>query len=241
MGPFLALVSLVAACTGAIASVSAVGIGSILTPLIATKYDIRTAVAAAAIPHAAAMLLRFWRLRRDLDRSVLLGFGLMNAAGALVGVLLQSVTNTRALTGILAVILVVVGIAGVSGLSGRLRLSRPAAWVAGALSGGFGGLVGSQGPLRSAAMLGLGIRKEAFVATATAIGLAVDGVRLPLYIAVRGSEMLAAWPVIVAATGMVLIGTLAGESALRKIPERMFGRIVSGIIGAIGVLLLRSL
>ncbi len=235
---FLSLVALAAAFTGAVASVSAIGIGSILTPIVAWKYGIKTAVAAVAIPHAAAMLLRFLRLRRDLDLHVLLGFGLMNAAGALAGALLQSVANTHALGVLLGAILVAVGAAGVSGWSDHLRLSRRAAWAAGAVSGGFGGLVGSQGPMRSAAMLGLGIRKEAFVATATAIGLAVDSVRLPVYIAVQGDRMLAAWPVIVTATTAVLIGTLAGERVLRRIPERVFRRVVSGIIGTIGMMLL---
>ncbi len=235
---FLVVLALAAAATGGIASVSAVGIGSILTPLVALKYDIRTAVAAVAIPHAAAMLLRFIRLRREIDLRVLLGFGLMNAGGALVGALLQSRVDTRVLAIILGIVLVSVGVAGVLGRSDGIRLNKFAAWAAGALAGGFGGLVGSQGPMRSAAMLALEIRKEAFVATATAIGLAVDGVRLPVYFWAHGEQMLAAWPAIATATVAVLIGTLAGEGVLRRIPERLFRRLVSGIIGSIGILLL---
>jgi uncharacterized membrane protein YfcA len=106
------------------------------------------------------------------------------------------------------------------------------------MSGAFGGLVGSQGPIRSAAMLGLGIPKEAFIATATAMGLMVDGVRLPVYFATEGGHMLAAWPVIATATAAVLVGTLAGERVLHRIPERVFRRVVAGIIGTIGLLLL---
>ncbi len=242
MSLFLTLVAFVAAFTGAMASVSAVGIGSILTPLVAWKYDIKTAVAVVAIPHAAAMLLRFLRLRRELDTSVLFGFGMMNAAGALAGALLQTAIKTNAMAILLGAVLITVSGAGLFGWSDGLRLNRAAAWIAGALSGGFGGLVGSQGPMRSAAMLSLGIRKEAFVATATAIGLAVDTMRLPVYITTRGTQLAAAWPVILTATTAVLVGTLAGERVLRKIPERVFRRVVSTIIGAIGVLLLaRSL
>jgi uncharacterized membrane protein YfcA len=240
--PFLILVALVAAATGAIAAVSATGIGSILTPLVAWKYDMRTAVAVVAIPHAAAMVLRLVRLRREIDVRVLVGFGLMNAGGALGGALVQSFADTHLLSLILGVVLVSVGGVGVSGWMEHARLNRGAAWTAGALSGAFGGLVGSQGPMRSAAMLGLGIRKEVFVATATAIGLAVDCARLPVYIATQGSHMRAAWPVIVSATVAVLVGTLAGERVLRRIPETVFRRLVSAIIAAIGALLVcRSL
>lgn len=238
MTTFLIVVAVAAVFTGGIASVSAVGIGSILTPLVAVRYDFKTAVAAVAIPHAAAMLLRYLRLRRHLDRRVLVGFGLMNAAGGLAGALVHTVTNAHALEFVLGALLVLVGAAGLLGYSERVRLGRTGAWVAGALGGWFGGLVGSQGPLRSTAMLALDIPKEAFVATATAIGLAVDGARLPVYIVNQGGAMLAAWPVIGTATAAVLAGTLAGERVLHRIPDLVFKRVVAGIIGAIGILLL---
>src|SRR5437899_12396609 len=54
--------------------------------------------------------------------------------------------------------------------------------IAGGVSGGFGGLVGNQGGIRSAAMLGLNVPRDAFVATATAIALMVDVARVPVYV-----------------------------------------------------------
>jgi len=53
-----------------------------------------------------------------------------------------------------------------------------------------------------------------------------------------GGAMLAAWPVIGTATAAVLAGTLAGERVLHRIPDLVFKRVVAGIIGAIGILLL---
>lgn len=238
MIPFLLIVALAAGFTGAVAAVSSIGIGSVLTPIVAWRYGVKVAVAAVAVPHAAAMLLRVIRLRKSIDWHVLAGFGSMNAAGGLAGALLITVLNTRALATMLGVVLIAVGVAGVFGWSDRIRLSHPASWVAGALSGGFGGLVGSQGPIRSAAMLGLGVDRKAFVATATAIGLAVDGVRLPVYLSTEGPAMLRAWPAIAVATAAVLAGTLTGERLLHRIPERLFKRIVSAIIGLIGILFL---
>ena len=63
----------------------------------------------------------------------------------------------------------------------RLHLGRRAAWIAGVLSGFFGGLVGNQGGIRSAALLSFDMQKEAIVATATAVALIVDGARMPVY------------------------------------------------------------
>jgi uncharacterized membrane protein YfcA len=51
---FLALLFLVAILSGATASVVGFGIGSLLTPLLATRLGMSVAVAAVAIPHALA-------------------------------------------------------------------------------------------------------------------------------------------------------------------------------------------
>src|SRR5258708_10970334 len=131
----------------------------------------KEAVALVSIPHFAATLFRFWRLRRALDRRVFFGFGVMNAAGALGGALLHNFASSPALAWILSLLLIFVGLTTMLGYSDRLRFRAAGAWMAGAVSGGFGGLVGNQGRLRGAAMLGLGVRKEALGATATAIGL----------------------------------------------------------------------
>lgn len=119
-----------------------------------------------------------------------------------------------------------------------MRFAGPAASIAGIFSGAFGGLVGNQGGIGSAAMLGLHVQGVAFVATATAIALAVDAVRMPVYLATPFHLILDAWPAVIAGWIGVVIGTLAGERTLRRIPEKIFRRIVSAILLAIGILLL---
>jgi uncharacterized protein len=230
-------VAIVALVAGGIASVAGFGIGSLLTPLVALQYGMKTAVGAVAIPHIIATVLRFWRLRDHVNRHVFLGFGLMNAGGALVGALIHASVTSPVLTVVLGVLLIFAGIVGVSGYSERMRFSRRASWIAGAASGGFGGLVGNQGGIRSAAMLGLEVQGPAFVATATAIGLAVDAVRMPVYFAAAAGRIFNAWPAIVSGLIGVVIGTLAGERVLRYIPEIRFRRVVSAILLAVGIVL----
>jgi uncharacterized membrane protein YfcA len=70
-----------------------------------------------------------------------------------------------------------------------MRFRGSAAWIAGALSGLLGGLVGNQGGLRSAALLGFDLSKRSFVATATAVGLLVDGARMPVYVVTQAQDM----------------------------------------------------
>lgn len=231
-------VAAVAVVAGGIASIAGFGIGSLLTPTVASQYGMKVAVAAVSIPHVVATLLRFWKLRANVDRRVFLGFGLLNAAGALAGALVHVYVTSPVLSIVLGVLLVFAGLMGVAGLTDRMRFSGPAASIAGIFSGAFGGLVGNQGGIRSAAMLGLHVQGVAFVATATAIALAVDAVRMPVYLATSFRQILDAWPAVIAGLIGVVIGTLAGERILRRIPEKIFRRIVSAILLAIGILLL---
>jgi uncharacterized protein len=176
----------VAVAAGAVASIAGFGIGSILTPLLAVWLGTKLAVAVVSIPHLAATALRFWLIREHLDRRVLLSFGVTSAIGGLVGALLHVWLRSAALGYVLAALLVFAGLMGLTGMAQRLRFGRGAAWAAGALSGIFGGLVGNQGGIRSAALLGFEVRRDAFVATATAIALLVDGVS---HAGLRGDAM----------------------------------------------------
>jgi uncharacterized membrane protein YfcA len=235
---FLAIVVVVAGLAGAIASVSGFGIGSLLTPLLSLVVETKLAVAAVSVPHVVATGFRFWLMRKHVDRRLLWSFGLMSAAGGLTGAVLQIYLNSPVLTAVFGVLLIVTGLMGLTGLSQRLRFKGWVAWVAGAISGMLGGLVGNQGGIRSAAMLGFDVSRQAFVATATAVGLIVDGARLPVYLITQGREIARLWPILLAAIVGALIGTVCGERILRRIPEPMYRRLISGLILALGVYML---
>jgi hypothetical protein len=232
---FTAVVAAAGIAAGAIAAVAGFGIGSILTPLLAVQTGTKLAVAAVSISHLLGTALRFWLLREHVDRRVFWRFGLTSAAGGLVGALLHTRADNPVLTLVFAALLVFAGVMGVTGLSQKLQFKGPAAWIAGALSGVFGGLVGNQGGIRSAAMLGLTVRKDAFVATATAIALMVDVARVPVYVFTESRRLLDIGPLIAAATVGVLLGTVGGGRILKRIPEGLFQRAVAALILALGI------
>jgi uncharacterized membrane protein YfcA len=227
---------------GAVASVAGFGIGSLLTPMLGTTVGTKVAVAAVSIPHVIGTATRFWLLRGQIDRRLLVTFGLTSAAGGLTGALLQQRTSNVGLTIVFGVLLLFVAMSELTGLAKRMRFRGPAAWIAGALSGLLGGLVGNQGGIRSAAMLGVDLPRHAFVGTATAVALIVDGARLPVYLATTGNELLAMWPTIVAATVGVVVGTLFGHHVLSRIPEDKFRVVVAITLAVLGaVMLMRGL
>jgi uncharacterized protein len=230
---FELLVAAASAFGGIVAMLSGFGIGSVITPLLAMRYGMKLAVAAVAIPHVIGTAVRFWFLRKSLDRRVMLTFGLTSAVGGLAGALLHARFSGRALALLMAALLIFAGVTGLLGIT--LRFGRRGAWVAGALSGMLGGLVGNQGGIRAGAMLGFNVPKEAFIATATAVALVVDGMRVPVYLATQGRELVAMWPVIAVATVGVVIGTIAGRSILGKLSEAAFKRVVSVLLIGLGI------
>ena len=235
---FGGLVAIVGVLAGGVASVAGFGIGSLLTPLLALQTSTQLAVAAIAVPHAIGTLQRFWKLRQHVDRSVLLGFGITSAAGGLAGALLHSYASSRSLTIVFGLLLLLAGVSELSGWIQRRHWGRQAAWIAGALSGALGGLVGNQGGIRSAAMLGFKVPRASFVATATAIALCVDAARIPVYVVTQGASIAAIWPVVLAATVGVVIGTAIGTRVLRLMTERTFRRVVAALLLTLGVYML---
>ena len=229
-----------AVVAGATASVVGFGIGSLLTPLLAARIGMDVAIAAVALPHAAATTLRAWRLRRSIDWRVLVQFGLVSAAGGLTGALLYARMGSQALTRALAVLLLLTAAAAFSGWTNRWRPQGPVVWMLGLLSGMFGGLAGNQGGIRVAAMGTFRLGPAALVATATAVGVLVDAVRTPVYLWRAGArlEPLVGW--IVIATIGTVAGTLLGERLLLGLAPDQYRRVLAVAIGALGVWLLFS-
>jgi uncharacterized protein len=234
-----ALLWLVAAVIGGgIASVAGFGIGSILTPTLAVKLGTKLAVAAVSIPHLAGTVLRLALIRQHINNRVLRSFGITSAAGGLAGALLHTRFSSVVLSYILGALLVFAGLSGITGFASRMRFGSRTAWLAGAASGMFGGLVGNQGGIRSAALLRFDIDRECFVATATAIALMVDFARMPVYFITLANPLFQAWKYLVLGTAGVIVGTIAGQRVLTKIPENVFRRVVAAIILGLGIAML---
>lgn len=232
---FLIAVFGVAVLSGATASVAGFGIGSLLTPLLATQLGTATAVAAVAIPHAAATALRWWRLRRSVAASVVRTFGLLSAVGGLTGALLYTRFSSRILTLVLGALLLATSIAGLTDWAARWSPKGPVVGLLGLLSGLFGGLAGNQGGLRAAALLSLSLPPVTYVATATATALLVDLVRTPIYVWRAGSELSGLGAPLGVATVGVLVGTLLGERLLLGLSPQRFRKVIAGIIGLLGL------
>jgi uncharacterized membrane protein YfcA len=233
---FVVVAAVAAVVAGAIASLSGFGIGSVLTPVLSSQFDVRLAIAMVSLPHLAGTFVRFLLVRTRIDREVLLGFGAASAIGGLAGAVLQTVVRSSALSVVFGLLLIFAGIASLTGFAQRMRFSgRRSALVGGALSGLLGGLVGNQGGIRAAALLGFDVQREAFVATATAVALIVDGARIPVYLVTEGGRLAPQWPLIALLAVGAVVGTLLGGWTLRRLSETVFRRVVGVLLLVLGV------
>ena len=233
-----ALVFAAASAAGAIAAVSGFGIGSLLTPLLMLWMPTAEAVALLALPHALATGIRWVGLRDAVHRPTFRQFGLASALGGLGGALLQPKLANPVLTVVLAALLVLAGATELLGQ--RVPLPPTPFWrlAGGAASGLFGGLVGNQGGIRAAALLGFGLPPRQMVATATAAALIVDATRLPVYLASEGAVIASSTRLLAAIAAGVTLGTLIGVPVLRHVPEPAYRRIVGALLLVLGASLL---
>ena len=237
----LAALAGLALVAGAIAAVAGFGIGSLITPALAVSVGVKVAVTLVALPHLAATAYRLWLLRRDVDRGVLVTFGLASAAGGLAGAVLHGLFSSPALSILLGVLLIVAGLLELSGIGRRMVLGGPVAIGAGGLSGLFGGLVGNQGGIRSAALLRFNLSGPALVATSTATGVLVDLARVPVYVATGWSDLAAHWPLVLMLAAGVLVGTVVGAPVLRRLQQPRFRQLLALLLIGLGVLLISGL
>jgi uncharacterized protein len=235
---FLAVVFVAGILSGATAAIAGFGIGSLMTPLLAARLGVSLAVAAVSIPHAIATAVRAWRLRRAISWPVVRSFGVLSAAGGLIGALLYARIGSRVLEITLGLLLLATALAALSDWTRKWKPRGIVAQSLGFLSGLFGGMAGNQGGLRAAALLTFSLTPAAFVATSTAVGLAIDAARMPIYVWRAGSSLMTVLAPISVATAGVLIGTLFGERLLFGLSEEKFRRVVGILIAALGLWLI---
>jgi uncharacterized membrane protein YfcA len=138
------------------------------------------------------------------------------------------------LTVVLACLLLVAGTTEL--LDRRVPLPQTPVWrlLGGAVSGLFGGLVGNQGGIRAAALLGFQLQPRQLVATATASALLVDAARIPIYLLSEGDTIAARVPLWVAASLGATVGTLLGVSLLSRIPPSTYHRLLGALLMILG-------
>ncbi|MBI1315983.1 TSUP family transporter [bacterium] len=227
---------------------SGFGLGSLLTPAFLFFFPPDVAIALTAVVHLLNNVFKFGLMRTHLDWSVFHRFGWTALFGSLLGAALllqvgqlapipwiggRSIPPLKPLIGGLLMVFSLFEM-GPQIHKGTL----PRAWLpwGGGLSGFFGGFSGHQGALRSVFLLRVGLSPAAYVATGTAIALAVDLARIPLYGMRFGADLLSTQaPVLMAAVGSATAGAVLGKQMLKKLKVQWLQVLVGLVMMGIGL------
>lgn len=216
-----------------------VGFGSstILLPLSLFFFDFGTSLVLVALFHVFGNLGRVGFFKEGLDKNILLTFGLSSVFLTLLGASLVPVVPQSLLKGILGVFLVLYCLITFWKENFRVRITPENSILGGGLSGFLAGLIGTGGALRGAFLMGFGLSKESYIATSAAIALATDITRLPVYLSqgLLGDKHFLSLPILF---GVAVLGSFIGRVAVKRIPLKLFKKLVLMAILLLGTKLI---
>ena len=233
------VISLVAFAVSALTFFSGFGLGTLLLPAFIVFFPAEVAVGLTAVVHALNNVFKFFIVRGQIDKGVVLRFGLPAMLASYVGaVALTALSRTKGavryelfshtfttspMNIAMAILIAFFALVEILPWFQHLSVSKKYLPLGGVLSGFFGGLSGHQGAFRGVFLLRSGLSKQAFIATSIAIALLVDAVRLAVYgvslshDAVRENVALLLVVLATAFAGAYLGSRLAIKTTMRSI------------------------
>ncbi|UOE40887.1 sulfite exporter TauE/SafE family protein [Chryseobacterium suipulveris] len=223
---------------------SGFGLGTILLPVFALFFPVEVAIALTAIVHFLNNVFKFFLVGKNVDKQVLLRFGIPAIAAAFLGAYLLNYLSEMkpfyeygfsgksfqitAIKVIIAVLLIFFALFDLIPRLKNLQFGKKYLPLGGLVSGFFGGLSGHQGALRSAFLIRAGLSKEAFIATGIAIACLIDISRLSVYSEhiIKNNESLN-WNLVILATLSAFAGAFLGNKLLKKITISFLQKFVA--------------
>ncbi len=211
---------------------SGFGLGTMLLPVFCLFMPIELAVLATAIVHLLNNALKFVLIRRFIDKSVLIAFGITAVIGAFVGAMIQKylgsggilyevdlfngINKVGLLSAVVGLAMIVFAILDLVPLLKKISFGKGQFAVGGLLSGFFGGLSGHQGALRAAFLAKSNLTAEVFIATSVCMSLLIDITRIPVYLSMDNGGVGKNASIITLACLFAFIGSYLGKRIFTK-------------------------
>lgn len=218
--------------------ISGFGLGTLMLPVFAIFFPVELAIAMTATVHVLNNLFKFSILFKNIDRKVVLLFGLPGILGAFLGA--ETLNGIRGLPSVtvmdmqlepikMGIGVLMIFFAATELFPSLLQFKFRKRYLipGGMLSGFFGGLSGHQGALRSMFLIKLNLSKEIYIGTGVAVALLVDFTRIPVYLSSFDLTVLRAeWTTIVLATLAAFLGAYLGKKLIPKVTLQAVHRTV---------------
>lgn len=210
------------------------GSSTLFLPLALFFVDFKTALILVAFFHLFGNLSRITFFRHGIDKRLILIFGVPSVIFTLAGALLVNYTPQEILKLFLGLFLLVFSTLSIAKPDFKFKSSNKNAVMGGGLSGFLAGLIGTGGALRSAFLTAFNLKKEIYIATAAAIALAADVIRIPVYFesGFLAPKFYLYIPILLV---IAIAGSYAGKKIVDKISQRNFRNLVLAAIALVSL------
>lgn len=214
-------------------SVTGFGSSTILVPISALLFDIKTAIVLVGLFHFFGEIVDAFLWRRHIIWRIALLFSILGVVFSFIGATLVVSLPARTIQFVLGIFLILYALFSL--LGGKISLPKNDWSVisAGGLAGFVAGIIGTAGAIRTAFLSTLNLKKENFLATAFASALLIEITRVSVY---YGSGLLkfdlGLWLLVF---GVAAAGSLIGRRLVLKISGPVFYKIINLALALAGV------
>jgi uncharacterized membrane protein YfcA len=249
------VVSIVTFSAAILTFFSGFGLGTILTPVMMIFFPTEIAIAFTGLVHFSNNIFKFFLVGKNIDKKVLIRFGLPSVIAAFVGSYILLLIDDNIvifsyyffdkkidvilIKFLISILLIIFAIIDLTPQIKDLHFDKKYLPLGGFLSGFFGGLSGNQGALRSVFLVKHGLEKSVFVATTVAISSLVDITRLSVYstnfLNLNYSDFYQLGFLSVVSA---VAGSFVGNRLLKKVTIEQIKKIVALLLILLGISLL---
>jgi hypothetical protein len=234
----IVLIVLVVVIASSVGTLTGFGTSTIMVPIMLSFYPVTQTLLFVGIIHWFGNLWKLILFRKGFQWKLILSFGIPGIAATYLGASLVFDIPTAVLSRILGSFLIIYVIYLFAKSSFKIKQSLLAGACGGALSGFFAGLFGIGGAVRGLFLTSFDLPKAVYIATAGAIALTIDTTRLTTYIK-NGARLphLLLWGLLIFIPASFL-GAKIAKSAIDKIPQEHFRKVVAVFLLLMGIKLL---
>jgi len=208
-----------------VASLAGFGAATLTIPLLALIIDVKQAIILIAFFHGFSSLFKVLQLWRSVDIRTTLWYGVPAVLTAIVGAYLLDIVAPGVIGLVIGIFLGLFAVLSLLNISWRPPDNPPVLVAGGIITGFVTGLIGLGGAIRGAFLFTAGRKKEVYIATSSAIALAIDIARSITYLSRGSLESRYYWfiPVLLVIS---FTGTWFGVKVLHRLPEPIIKKVV---------------
>ncbi len=203
------------------------GFSILATPFLLLLYEGHDAIQINVILSVVISLVMIFKIRHDIDKTLLLQLIKGSVAGIPIGMALFLMLDVRFLKILVSALILLLTLLLMLRL--RIRQSKRKDLLTGGISGFLSTSLGMPGPPLLIYFSGIGMPKERMRSTILAVAIVVYSISLILQLVLYGTNKTV-WFASLSSLPVLVVGTFLGQLLFRKLNQRLFTALTYAIL-----------